>query len=489
MTLRLRLFLLLLGTYLVGGWLIARWMVGQLRPRYFEAIEETLVETSLVLSGQLETKGELDSNALAAFGASIRAAKAEPYPVRSFRLERSEFLLHVLVADAEGEILYDSESTPEIRPTPTKQPVREEIREALAGSYGARFIQADHAKSESTSWQEADGPRYAWIHVAAPIYLEGKIGGAVSVGKSTASVEALLQTARDRVWWGVLSGGFILLLALVLGANWIIGPLERLADWARAVGSGKAGPAPPAPGRTLGNLRDALTRMRHDLAGHDAIDRYTRTLAHEIKAPLTGIRGAAEILLEAPPPEVQQRFAESIHRDGERIQHLVDELLALSRLQREGRLEHPETLDLTALCREAVECVATSFRHAAIRLDTDAIESAELHGDRRLLIRAIVNLLENARDFSPRGSTVRLSARRDEGHVIVRVEDEGAGIPEYACTRIFERFYSLPRPTTQQKSSGLGLNLVREIMELHRGEVLVANRPKGGVCAELRWPI
>lgn len=102
-------------------------------------------------------------------------------------------------------------------------------------------------------------------------------------------------------------------------------------------------------------------------------------------------------------------------------------------------------------------------------------------------VRAVLNLLQNALEFSPSGSEVKLSLHRENGRAILRVEDAGVGIPDFARDRIFDRFYSLPRPVSGRKSTGLGLSLVREIMELHKGSAAVMNRSEGGVCAELRW--
>jgi two-component system sensor histidine kinase CreC len=488
MTLRLRLFLLLMITYLIGGWLITRWMVGQLRPRYFEAIEETLVETSLLLSGQLESSGELTEEAIARLAGTVASARRESYPVRIFGLKKEDFTLHIIVRERAGRLLYNSEEPTPSHPLETSPRIEEEFQEVFSGNYGTRFVPAQEVRRSVESLREEAGQRFARIYVAAPIYREGTMIGAVSVGKSTDAVEMLLAAARNRVWWGVLTGGFVLLLALILGANWIIYPLERLATWARAVSTGKSVDPPPTPGRTLCNLREALSQMRRELAGHDAIDQYTRSLAHEIKAPLTGIRGAAEILAEDPTPEVRQRFIEAINRDSTRLQHLVDELLILSRLQSEGISPLREELSLTELCREAIHSVETSYHSAGITLSENLAASLKITGDRRLLVRALINLLDNARDFSPSGATVRLESKQVQGDLIVAVEDSGSGIPDYALNKVFERFFSLPRPDSRRKSTGLGLNLVREIMEQHGGEVRLANRPERGVRAELRWP-
>ncbi len=101
----------------------------------------------------------------------------------------------------------------------------------------------------------------------------------------------------------------------------------------------------------------------------------------------------------------------------------------------------------------------------------------------------MANLVQNAVEFSPRGGRVELRVRATDREVEFAVEDHGPGIPDYALGRVFERFYSLERPATGRKSTGLGLALVREIAHLHHGEVELVNRAVGGACATLRLPV
>jgi two-component system sensor histidine kinase CreC len=106
--------------------------------------------------------------------------------------------------------------------------------------------------------------------------------------------------------------------------------------------------------------------------------------------------------------------------------------------------------------------------------------AAKLQGERVLLREALVNLLQNALDFSPAGGVVKLNATVQDGRVTFSVEDNGPGVPDYALSRVFERFYSLPRPGTSRKSTGLGLALVREIAHLHGGDADLRNKSSTG---------
>jgi two-component system, OmpR family, sensor histidine kinase CreC len=105
-----------------------------------------------------------------------------------------------------------------------------------------------------------------------------------------------------------------------------------------------------------------------------------------------------------------------------------------------------------------------------------------------LLRRAIANLIDNALDFSPEGGTVSIAIRPHGRSVEVAVRDRGPGIPDYAEAKVFEKFYSLARPHSRKKSTGLGLAFVKEIAELHHGRVALTNAADGGAVATLILP-
>jgi two-component system, OmpR family, sensor histidine kinase CreC len=123
-----------------------------------------------------------------------------------------------------------------------------------------------------------------------------------------------------------------------------------------------------------------------------------------------------------------------------------------------------------------------------VELRVECTGEAWVKGEVFLLVQAVVNLVQNAVEFSPKGGIVTVRVALEGGWMALEVEDGGPGVPEFAKERIFERFYSLPRPETGRKSTGLGLSFVREIAALHGGSVTVGNRAEGGARAGLRLP-
>ena len=144
---------------------------------------------------------------------------------------------------------------------------------------------------------------------------------------------------------------------------------------------------------------------------------------------------------------------------------------------------------MASLAREAVEEAGDHAAERQVQVRLDAADGlSPVQGDAFLLRRLLANLLDNAVDFSPAGGVVDVALRREAGAVQVTVSDRGPGIPDYARERVFERFYSLPRPDGGARSSGLGLNFVAEIATLHGGTVHLEPRQGGGTCARVLLP-
>lgn len=207
-----------------------------------------------------------------------------------------------------------------------------------------------------------------------------------------------------------------------------------------------------------------------------------------MKSPLTAVRGAAELLQESPSPEDGQRFARNIGEQAERMQRIIERLLDLARVE---QLQNPEERRRIVLS-ELVDAVARgraerlASRRLSMRVEGDT--SATVDGDYFLLQQALGNLLDNAIEFSQEGGEIVVMVTADPANIAIAVSDEGQGAPDYALPHVFERFYSLPRPATGRKSTGLGLAFVGEVARLHGGTAEFFNRPEGGAVARICLP-
>lgn len=185
--------------------------------------------------------------------------------------------------------------------------------------------------------------------------------------------------------------------------------------------------------------------------------------------------------------EQRLKFLRNIQVESLRLQDLLDRLLKLAALEKQKFLESTAEVDLSELAREVCEHFIAVAMQRGVKVSCDIEDGVKVKGESFLLHTALTNLVQNAMDFSEQGGVVKVGLRVEEGNEVrFWVDDEGPGVPEYAKSRVFERFYSLPRPQTGKKSSGLGLCFVKEVMALHGGKVTVKNRKEHGARSELR---
>jgi two-component system sensor histidine kinase CreC len=233
-----------------------------------------------------------------------------------------------------------------------------------------------------------------------------------------------------------------------------------------------------------------MDSMREELQGKKYVESYLHALTHELKSPLAAIEGAAELLDGDEVPEAaRKKFLRNIRAESGRLREVVERLLRLSALESRAALEEIRPCDTRELLRELVAERAARAEPAGVTLRVERETDARVEGEPFLLRQAIGNLLDNAVDFSPPGGTVELSGEESDGWWLLTVRDHGPGFPDYAARRLFERFYSLPRPGGGAKSTGLGLTAVREVAQLHHGTVGLENHPGGGAVATLRIPL
>ncbi|MBK8018322.1 MAG: hypothetical protein IPK20_17445 [Betaproteobacteria bacterium] len=208
-------------------------------------------------------------------------------------------------------------------------------------------------------------------------------------------------------------------------------------------------------------------------------------MTHELKSPIAGLRAAAEILSDVrATPDEMQRFLGHITEQTGRLSDIVDHLLDLAHVETTPHLAGTGPMDMESVIRREIATLDPRAGSADVRFDVSIGEAGSIVGDAFLVGRALANLLENALAFSPAGASIDVQATRGGESLTVTIRDRGPGIPDYAVARVFERFYSLPRPDGS-RGTGLGLPFVREIARLHGGRLELVNVPAGGCEAHL----
>jgi two-component system sensor histidine kinase SenX3 len=240
--------------------------------------------------------------------------------------------------------------------------------------------------------------------------------------------------------------------------------------------------------RTVGALAiidDVSDRRRLEAVRRD----FVANISHELKTPVGALALLAETLLAEDDPTVAHRLAERMLHEAFRVGRTIDDLLELSRIEAE---EAPprEPVPVHLVIAEAVERIRPAAEQRAIGLAVDeAPRQLTLRGDRRQLVSALYNLLENAVKYSDSESTVDVRTAVTGSGVEISVEDHGIGIPTRDLERIFERFYRVDRARSRDTGgTGLGLAIVRHVASNHNGEVKVRSREGEGSTFTLVLP-
>jgi two-component system sensor histidine kinase SenX3 len=242
---------------------------------------------------------------------------------------------------------------------------------------------------------------------------------------------------------------------------------------------------PARPSGVLVVVEDTSERRRLENVRRD----FVANISHELKTPVGALALLAETLLDERDPEVARRLAERLANEAFRVGGTIDDLLELSRLEVASAPAN-EHVPVSTFVTEAVARVEPAAEQRGIEFAVEETpDRLTVVGERRQLVSAVTNLLDNAVKYSEPGSSVVVRARTDGTWVDVTVRDHGMGIPRRDLERIFERFYRVDRARSRETGgTGLGLAIVRHVASNHRGEVRVESREGLGSTFTLRLP-
>ena len=348
-----------------------------------------------------------------------------------------------------------------------------EVSEALAGRYGAalRDRRSDEPPPPLSSISRRGSMR---VYVAIPIFADGEVVGAVRMSRtSMAPLKAAWLTRGSLLAALVLSVVLTVAVSLYLSRTFTR-PLQRLTDAAQAVAGGDQRASLAAVGRApaeIHTLSEALASMRAQLAERaDYVAEFAANVSHELKTPITSIRGAAELLRDEGaemPADQRDKFAGNIVAAATRMQRLVARLLELARI--ESAPESADPIDV----RPFLERIAESYDDR-LRLDTAAAPATITMNPDHLEL-ALRNLLDNALRHGGE-SPVDLVVRGEGDRLLLEVRDRGPGISDANRARIFRRFFTTER---DRGGTGLGLAIVQAVARTRGGEVTFETGPKG----------
>jgi len=223
----------------------------------------------------------------------------------------------------------------------------------------------------------------------------------------------------------------------------------------------------------------------------DAVRRdFVANISHELKTPIGAVSLLAEALQAASAePEQVKRFAKRLTKESERLAKITQEIIELSRLQAADALAKPEIVEIDHVLAAAIDQNRVAADSHRIDLVSGRRSGAEVYGDEPLLTVAVHNLIANAIQYSPEGSRVGIGVSRDDGVIEIAVTDQGIGIPDEDLDRVFERFYRIDQARSRHTGgSGLGLSIVKHVVQNHGGDVRVWSQPGRGSTFTIRLP-
>lgn len=528
-----RIWLAVAVIIVVSAVLVFFQLFDHIKPTSQQVIEDTLVDTSKLLATSLQPELVTGRIYHPQFQQQLDTAFANhDHPLDNRRYQPTSKLnqlstwyhhkthssFRLYVTDATGLVIYDSLPAAD-NAEGQDYSQWNDVYLTLRGQYGARSTRSD-AKNPDTSV----------MYVAQPIKdVQGRLLGVVSVGKPVASILPYVQATRQRMLTTVAMITLLSLLLAGLVAWWLQQSIAMLTRYTQALAADTAKPRFYL-GRELNQLADSIEQMTQQIENKAYVTEYVHTLTHELKSPLTAIRASGELLADSDMDrDDRQMLSDTITSQSDRLQALIERLLLLAKIEQPSFRLNLQPLNLLELLKQLVSENTPTLHARGLRLDiefdielevdthsTGIGSDWQLWADKFWLHQALQNILDNAMNFAQRriiisiamlttaANTAAIHSSHHDTQLQLEVFNDGDPIPEFAVSKVFERYFSLshnhnynnnhshshsqhhcnhkpsqPYPrmgnTSMSKSTGLGLTLVKQIIELHGGTVHIAN--------------
>lgn len=444
-----------------------------------ETIEESLNDTSHVLSAVVEEKIKTNPNQRYQFKSLVENLFRNPFQnvrnrtfeAKIYSLLKTNADIQMYITDANGIVIFDSERFRE----GLDYSKYNDVYLTLRGKYGVRSSKMFETEKEGA------------LFIASPIRFRNEIIGVLTVIKPKIGVIPFIEEAKAKFWRISLIVASSIAIVFSILAYISFRPIIRLSQYVTSLRNKDKKPFPKLGIKELNDLGKEVDQLVMELEGKKYVESYVQTLTHEIKSPLSSILASAE-LIETHPKETK-RLTSTIEAEAIRIQNLIDQLLELSSLEGKNSLQLEDTVFLIPLIEEVLNRFAIELERKSLEVKRIFPNiPIQIKGNQNYLRMAIENILRNSIEFSNVNDTITIKLDLQEnGMMNLSFMDQGHSIPDYALTKVTEKFFSLPRPSNLRKSSGLGLSIVKEILDLHQAQLHIRNVKPKGVEVSIRF--
>ena len=319
--------------------------------------------------------------------------------------------------------------------------------------------------------------------------------GYIAISENSFDIKVATEERKNFILRTAILVAIVILIFSIVLNRYFLKPIKNLVDYTKIIKSKskKETKIDQIKNRNdeLGVLSKSLDEMTKELNNRIKLtENFSTDLVHEIRNPLASLKSASEIISDTSDKEKQEKLLKIMTHDVTRIDRLITDYSQILKDELAISSEQMEDLDLKPIIESVVDDFNNIYiekKNINIKLNTSGSKNYFIKGISNRIEQIIANLLDNAVSFSKKGAIVIVDLVDNEINTILKVTDEGEGFKESDIKKVFDRFYS-NRPDNFGEHSGLGLNIVKNLVQIHKGEIYASNSPKGGAVIEVKFP-
>ncbi|WP_066803697.1 two-component system sensor histidine kinase CreC [Moraxella oblonga] len=441
-------------TFLSSG-LALYYIQKTLRPSAKRVVEDSLVDTSRLLAVLVANDvANLQKDKLNQYlTTKLAHAFTDPNePLWYHQKQKSTY--HLYITNDVGVVIYDSRE----QSVGADFSRWNDVYLTLQGKYGARST-------------DIDG--HSVMYVASPIMAKGELIGVLSVGKPTQTLIPYIDKNADEIIKILLTIMGVTLAIATLMAWWLRHSIDSVNRYTK--GLAKTTPPHFYLGRELNELMVSIHTMKNIIENKAYVSEYVHTLTHELKSPLTAIRASAEILTNDLTDGEREQFTTLILAQTDKLTDLVDKLLALAKLEQPNFKLSLQKIAIDEVIQTCLNQQSAYIKQLNKNIHINA-SGIKIVADEFWLTQALQNIIDNALYYGK--DLIHINISQTDKNVIINISNDSDVLDDFVIERAFERYFSVGNGT--QKSTGLGLTLVKQVIELHGGVVSMGQGDKDG---------